>query len=164
MDIYSQPRCPRMIYSFVSFIMFFFAYEAQLVLTLSCELWYTFMGAFIHKPIKYKDKRGDVHLQAEKVPKPKNTTSLISSVRWLDPMCLLWIPCVSCAVRAPECLHAPRPACLCRAADGRVGGWVLSAHASSCGSVVPLLFSTQARRACQTLSVETYQGCRGVFW
>lgn len=42
--------------------------------------------------------------------------------------------------------------------DGRVGGWVLSAHRSSCGSVVPLLFTTQARRACQTRSMETYQG------
>lgn len=27
--------------------------------------------------------------------------------------------------------------------DGRVGGWVLSAHRSSCGSVVPLLFTTK---------------------
>lgn len=29
--------------------------------------------------------------------------------------------------------------------DGLVGGWVLSAHRSSCGSAVPLLFTTQAR-------------------
>lgn len=29
--------------------------------------------------------------------------------------------------------------------DGLVGGWVLSAHRSSCGSAVPLLFTTRAR-------------------
>lgn len=41
--------------------------------------------------------------------------------------------------------------------DGRVGGWVLSAQRSSCGSAVPLLFATQARRAWPTCSTVTYQ-------
>lgn len=65
--------------------------------------------------------------------------------------------CLLCSESSvPACNRACSP--MQSGTDGRVGGWVLSAHRSSCGSVVPLLFTTQARRACQTCSMETYQG------
>ena len=68
----------------------------------------------------------------------------------------------SSSVLLSPCMHR---ACLSMqsSTDGRVGGWVLSAHRSSRGSVVPLLFCTQARRTCRTRSMETYQGRRVCF-
>lgn len=102
----------------------------------------------------HPEDKGDVYisLQAENAPKENKQSRLrsaqepgeshVSSVQW---------------VLMSLCMHQ---ACLPMqsSTDGRVGGWVLSAHRSSCGSVVPLLFTTQARRACQTRSIETYQG------
>lgn len=52
---------------------------------------------------------------------------------------------VSFAARA-QSLHATEAAGTMQSGtDGLVGGWVLSAHRSSFGSAVPLLFTTQAR-------------------
>lgn len=76
-------------------------------------------------------------------------------IRDLQINVLNHMPCMQWVCMRQACL--PMQSCT----DGCVGGWVLSAHRSSCGSVVvvPLLFTTQARRACQTCSTETCQGC-----
>jgi len=98
-------------------------------------------------------QRGDVYVlvHIDKRTKEEEKKDADLQMRWLNHMC------VFCAVLVRLCMHR---ACLPMqsSTDGRVGGWVLSAHRSSCGSVVPLLFTAQARRACQTRSMDTYQG------
>lgn len=95
-------------------------------------------------------------LQAENAPKKKKKKKQKNNSDWDSAG---WITCVSSVLMSMHRACLPMQ----RSTDGRVGGWVLSAHRSSCGSVVPLLFTTQARRACQTRSVETYQGWYCVF-
>lgn len=92
--------------------------------------------------------KGDVYILAENASKTTTAQDQTEMCTWTG-----WITCVFMSV----CMQQ---ACLPMqsSTDGRVGGWVLSAHRSSCGSVVPLLFNTQARRACQTRSTETCQG------
>ena len=118
------------------------------------------------------EDKGDVYvlLQAQTAPKGKenNTDETCSRNQWITCVARLcnqssWV----CACMHQSCLTMQS------STDGCVGGWVLSAHRSSCGSVVPLLFTAQARRARQTRSMETYQGwtwcvlvllwCSGIF-
>lgn len=108
-------------------------------------LWPGGAGCYYHP----EDKEGVyISLQAENAPKEKIKNK--KSAHALDESYVF-------SVQWELCMHQ---ACLPMqsSTDGHVGGWVLSAHRSSCGSVVPLLFTTQARRACQTRSTETYQG------
>lgn len=113
-------------------------------------------GAGCHYHTEYK---GDVYIlvRAENAPQnKKNKKKKRFRLRSADELGESHVSSVQPVLVTP-CMHQ---ACLPMqsSADGRVGGWVLSAHRSSCGSVVPLLFTTQARRACQTRSMETYQG------
>lgn len=103
----------------------------------------------------HPEDKGDVYilLRAENAPQKKKKKFRLRSADELGESHVSSVQRVLMSL----CMHQ---ACLPMqsSADGRVGGWVLSAHRSSCGSVVPLLFTTQARRACQTRSMETYQG------